>query len=684
MLSPKPTTPAKHQLPWSERVRVQFRKWRELAHFWARTFTRRRKWLVVGLAYYVAVHLLLGVAGPLLLIPIVVGVTAYGMVWSSARAKAVENDGREPETARQIWRAWWLERRRVDWCRWRWERACGGLGLYRGGTSGIRRVNNVKRVLIPPVLRVRADLNADCRVTIDAGSVQVATSQIIAAKEKLEESFRAPEVIPHETGTRGIIELGIYWTDPLARITRLEDLPLSGDRTMLSYGTRRDGKPLLAPKGLSWLIGAFTGMGKSNTIWTGLASLLADGEYVDVYVSDTKRTELTQFAGSDGQRHGGVNGHGGLRVVKYVNTADATEKELLPAVAKRIVGRQDWMARQNPPVRKIVKSTAQNPLIVVLIDEITHIPDELAKGTKGNLGFVCSAGRAAFAAAWMCTQDARVETIKASLRTLIPTRTALGTDTPESTAAILGKDAENRGARASEIQKPGLCYAGSEDSRYFLQGRVPMVTDKETALIARGTVPPGMLHRSPADAPRPCYVYRVWEYERADGSRRRGYIGEAWDVEKRTVQHRDSNRKENLAWCPEHRRVENWWLEHIDEATMVVSPAYPSKRAALTAEEAAIKAEKPYWNRKHNWENRFAAHNAKPPKGDDLARVVAREPQLPIYKPAKVKPAKPVAAAKPPKPAKPVKVAAAPRPRKAPAVKYKRDHGLINTVWGDE
>src|SRR6185312_7883683 len=197
------------------------------------------------------------------------------------------------------------------------------------------------------------------------------------------------------------------------------------------------------------------------------------------YVSDGKGgVELPGFKLHVGEQMGR------LRVVEYVPSGSATEREMLPKVMARLPGRQRWM--RDHGVRKIEKSSQENPLVIVIIDELTLIRAELKGGTGGNLGKLLTQGRAGLFVAWMATQDGHVQTIPGDLRSLIPTRICFATDTPESTTAILGASAENlRGARCSQLDPvadSGICYAGNDSTRMFDVGRVPWVSEHEVDL----------------------------------------------------------------------------------------------------------------------------------------------------------------------------------------------------------
>jgi hypothetical protein len=135
--------------------------------------------------------------------------------------------------------------------------------------------------------------------------------------------------------------------------------------------------------------------------------------------------------------------------------------------------------------------------------------------------------------------------------------------------------------------------------------RTAPVTDKEWANVLAGSLPVGM-PVNVEDVGPACFVYIA--PDKAGGC---GYVGiaggigdEHHPVSRRRAQHRRYDR----VWCAEHERVENFWKIHIDDRKMQVKK-FPSRSAALIAEERLIKELRPRWNIVHNSGNPFSNMN---------------------------------------------------------------------------
>ena len=511
------------------------------------------------------------------------------------------------------------------------------------------------RTIMPGLHGERFDHNNDWCCRINPGryalSIEKMEAQAMLLAGSIDGCVEARA--DRDRGTVGKGELRLWWSNPLARKTTLADLTVVHDSLMLSYGARRDGVAMIR-KDRSLLIGGMTGQGKSNLIWVLLACLLAAGEWINLYVADNKGgielPALEEFAGklSAGPKHkvtGAKAGHvydpvihkgdegkqmGRLKVVCYVSDEDGSDtiELLLPKAVADMKVRRAWQ-RRTPGQRKLERGTQENPLCIVIIDEITLIDEELAKKTRGNLGKLLTGGRASLFVVWMCTQDARVETIPSSLRTLIPSRISFKTDGPEASAAIFNREALTRGATPHlfhDTLDQGLAISGSETSTAYSQVRVPYVGDDAIAHIKKGEVPPEMVKRtvSKTIATVPYQKYR-YDNTSAEWVKRYGkrpaYIGinhngptkdgkiRTW--EDRADEHMkagEARKSPEWAYCQLCGQVENWFAKHCDpndpDVTVTVVDIEEGEQEARKQERRDIRVLHPVFNTQHNGNKR--------------------------------------------------------------------------------
>lgn len=633
------TLPAR---PWSERAAGWWRRLREVARFTGFTVVRRRRYLyLLGLYLWVASAYMATWAAVL---PLLFGFAVYLDAWLRRRGTDCERRGLGRESLRAGLRAWVRERWRAGWVHHNWRRGCYGYNLVQGGDN--QRPAKGRHRPYPKPKRIVWDLAGDARMWCNNGDVQVPSTKIKNLQRELAEAMHCPEVIPRDTATKGVMEVALYWQSTLDRLYQLGDVPLAGNRRMVSVGVTREGSPFIIPKHMPLIVTGIPGSGKSNFGQGLLGLLLADADWVEVWFVDSKGgMEFAAFEPLLGQ--GWVGDHGHLKVAGYCTSGDDAEQPggVIEQVRVRVQELQA-LARTRK-VREFTTTSEETPLVLLVVDEAKRIPNALARkpvkdrnGSKaGNaatsgmdLDWIASQGRAVQVVPILFTQDARAETIPGPMRTLFPTRIGFATDNAASTNCALGDGAENDlGAHCSELRPfidagrfYGRCMELETAGKMFEPGKTAMVSDEDVALIATGQVPPALLARHPYDAARTCILYRVWEFPDARGLRRFGYVGETWQgFEERAAGHRE-NRPVNMVHCPEHGRVENWWAVHIDESTVMVDE-FPSKRAAQAAERAAIKAELPYWNRVHNQGNRLSAANSrKPPRPPRQPELVGR------------------------------------------------------------
>lgn len=383
----------------------------------------------------------------------------------------------------------------------------------------------------------------------------------------------APAWWPDRSGHMpGWARVEAVWGDRLNRTITLADLEaLSQPAGRIVYGTTVDKRPASIDPGKSVLIGGVTRSGKSTAVWCLLAGLRRAGIPTRLYVSDAKGgIELRQL----GQHLGRDTGT--IRVAAYATTPAAADK-LIDAVASAMDARLADMgsrgARKHAP-------TPDEPLCVLIIDELLPLQAQLAKGTASNLGRLLYMGAAAGYVTWAGTQDATVEALGRA-RDLIPQRIAFAVRNRAMAEVILGTDAVADGARAWKIRTAGVGYSETDGEWGFRRFRTAYVSDVEAIAIAAGT-----LAGQPAANTRTA-LYRWYGHGPADEpadtreDERLLYVGISHDAVHRYDQHRAAGKD----WTSRAARCTVQW--------------HPTRAQAEAAEQAAIRAEAPEANIAH-------------------------------------------------------------------------------------
>jgi hypothetical protein len=275
----------------------------------------------------------------------------------------------------------------------------------------------------------------------------------------------------------GWVEIVATWADRLSRPVTLADLP-EPPPGRVTFGLTATGGPAAIKYGESVLIGGITRSGKSTCIWCLLAGLRRERIPTDLYVSDAKGgIELRALEDLVGQDTGLI------RVRRYARDDLQTEQMLETAVG----GMRARMAAMRESGERKHSPTRENPLVVVLIDEILPLVEQLKAGTKSPLGILCYQGAAAGYVVWAGTQVGTVDSL-GRVRDLIPQRICFGTKNREMTVAILGPEAPKEGARAWKIRIKGVGYFEQDGERGFERFRAALVTDPQTERIGDGSI----------------------------------------------------------------------------------------------------------------------------------------------------------------------------------------------------
>lgn len=227
----------------------------------------------------------------------------------------------------------------------------------------------------------------------------------------------------------------------------------------------------------SLLVVGESGAGKSNITWTVLNELNKHGIPHRDYVIDPKKVELADLA----------EGPYTVRYSDSPSTADA----LIEVFYDDMMAAFERMKRDG--VRKILIG-ADNPLRILIIDEML-LCKQAKQGIDSHLGEVLSAGRAAGFIVIGNSQLGQVDAIS-RLRDLFPQRICMAVKSADLTNAVLGPNAEQRGARCTEITEKGTGYIYTDHAGAFQRFRPDFIDN--VAQVARGDVwtPPVTTKRS--------------------------------------------------------------------------------------------------------------------------------------------------------------------------------------------
>ena len=216
-------------------------------------------------------------------------------------------------------------------------------------------------------------------------------------------------------------------------------------------------------------------------------------------------------------------------------------------------------------------------MVIFLCDEFLDLSAELKKGSDSPLGRLLYKGRAAGYVTWGLSQVPTADTL-GPLRKMFQQRVAFRLDSATSCRPALSVDAP-----AHLLDRPGVGYLHREGMAAPVKFRAPLVTDAETGMIARGTVPymPG------DEVVDPHVVYRFWGVVpgQEDDGEQLLYVGLTNDFDRRDEEHKD--RSPWRGFVTRYEADEEW----------------PNRARAAAAEARAIEEERPLFNKQGNGRN---------------------------------------------------------------------------------
>jgi predicted GIY-YIG superfamily endonuclease len=512
---------------------------------WAWTHWRGVGWFTVFVVWWTQLGFTLG----LLMTGITWGVLTTWLVWKRAPdgvGRSSFSEYREEKAHRKL-----LARK--------WSPACDRFGLTEPGRGGDA----------PKLRKVKAMAGGSIEAQVVTADAMIPEAEFLKRSSDFASVFQCHDVIMTRTGP-GEVRVVFHWRDAVGRILPLADLPVP-PKGKVAYGIQANGQAAAFQMRQSVLIGGLTEHGKSNAVHAAIASLLRDQIPIWLYISDPKGgMEL----GAYGRRIGEKNGN--LTVKGYATTPAESEK-MFALVHKNMQTRQRVFAEGG---KRGWEPGPDNPLVVVICDELLELPETLKKGSTSDLASIVRLGRAVGYTAWVCTQVGQLDAV-GRLRNFIPQRMSFATRDSQTTNAFLGDGASAAGADCHNIRQPGIGYALNSQDRAAQKFRAAFVDDKDLELIAAGTLPPELIAHTREQIGEVIGEHAL--YRHFDIEKNLLYVGETNNYARRSDEHKDKP----------------WWK---DVASTTVE-WFPSRKAAKAAEKAAILSEHPRENYIHNTDN---------------------------------------------------------------------------------
>lgn len=399
-------------------------------------------------------------------------------------------------------------------------------------------------------VKLRLDLGLTGNVTSELES---RTDKILAVLDA--RSAQVTQIRP------GIADFTVHWGIPQSLSTdpwhqSKEQLPIP----TLDLDSQKRGQALVRLD-TSLLIGGDQGSGKSNTIWAMLARLIQDEIPFKIRVIDpVGGVELDELEHSPFTR-------------EYIdnprNAAQCARK-----FASDFENRLKWMKAKG--IRRHVP-TLDQPLEILIIDELLPLKELLSQGVQGPFGEVLATGRKGCFVVWANTQLGQKDVV-GPVRDLFQQRICHRTKTDDLTDAVLGTGATQAGAECHRLSLPGEGYVYTDELSTYVEFRTPLIV--HTRSIAQGGVPleEETLERSNSHRKYngPTFVYQLFD---DDQSLTPCYVGIANNPNRR---------------FKEHSRDKVWFSTIIHQMTII--KAYKTRVEAKQTETELIRVMKPKYN----------------------------------------------------------------------------------------
>jgi hypothetical protein len=369
----------------------------------------------------------------------------------------------------------------------------------------------------------------------------------------------------------GMAFFTVNWQDRLS--PALDPLYGSADGTTdqpleIDIDVAQEGKAIISLD-KSILIGGETGSGKSNNIWAFLAKLNLLQVPYRLHVADpVGGVELDEL-------------ENGPYTQEYVDRAALVEpmaRQFHQSMNSRLARMKAQGTRRHFP-------TPDEPLEILIIDELIVLREVIKQGTNGPVGDTLATGRKAGFVIWANSQLGQKEVI-GPIRDLFPQRICMRTRTDELTDTILGTKATADGAACHRLTRPGDGYVFTDELNAFVAFHAPLIT--HTRSVANGGVPldpPSVLrqtYRQRKLARNPDSEGRTFVYQLFDTSARGippCYVGIASNPNRRFKEHQD----------------DKVWFHTIIHQRSIIT-AYPTRAEAKRVETQLIEKFNPKYN----------------------------------------------------------------------------------------
>jgi S-DNA-T family DNA segregation ATPase FtsK/SpoIIIE len=222
----------------------------------------------------------------------------------------------------------------------------------------------------------------------------------------------------------------------------------------------------------SVLVVGESGSGKSNLSWFILNELNGNSIPYRLFVIDPKKVELAELVDSP-------------YTVGYADNPNGSDEVILKFYTEMM----DTFERMKKTRCRRILISPTNPLKILIVDEVL-LCKAFKEGLDGPLGEILSAGRAAGYIVIANSQLGQVDAIS-RLRDLFPQRICMAVKSVDLTNAVLGPNAEARGARCSEITQKGVGYVYTDHSGAFQRFRPPLITDVQSVALGHYVDPTG-------------------------------------------------------------------------------------------------------------------------------------------------------------------------------------------------
>ncbi|MFC6695951.1 FtsK/SpoIIIE domain-containing protein [Nocardioides daphniae] len=240
-----------------------------------------------------------------------------------------------------------------------------------------------------------------------------------------------------------------------------------------TLGRQEDGRPWRLALGPHTLVAGSSGAGKGSVFWSFAVAL------------------------APAVRAGSVHLHGidlkaGMEVLmgRGLFTSVATDAVEAVALLEDLVADMQERARQYAGTQRSHCATTENPLHIVMIDELAALTAynnerELQRRAETAINLLCSQGRAPGFMVFACLQDPRKEVIPS--RGLFTQMVGLRLKDISETTMVLGETAALTGAHCHRIRRdvPGTGYVVPEDGGHPILVRAGYASDELIREVAQ-------------------------------------------------------------------------------------------------------------------------------------------------------------------------------------------------------